>query len=116
MRIFQEEVFGPFVIISSFKTEEEALERANNSTFGLGSAVFTSDLVRAHRIARNIEAGMVWINSTQDSDFRIPFGGESTFALLLVSVCDGAAMEHTFDGALADEWGTNRGQAVGYRP
>ena len=77
MRIFQEEVFGPFVIISSFKTEEEALERANNSTFGLGSAVFTTDLVRAHRIARNIEAGMVWINSTQDSDFRIPFGGRS---------------------------------------
>ena len=75
MRIYQEEVFGPFAVISSFKTEAEALERANGTTYGLGSAVFTRDLVRAHRVARNIEAGMVWINSTQDSDFRVPFGG-----------------------------------------
>lgn len=75
MRIWQEEVFGPFVVIASFKTEDEAVERANNTVYGLGSAVFTKDLVRAHRVARNIEAGMVWINSTQDSDFRIPFGG-----------------------------------------
>ena len=76
MRIFQEEVFGPFVVVSSFKDEEEAIARANNTTYGLGSAVFTTDLVRAHRVAREIEAGMVWINSTQDSDFRIPFGGK----------------------------------------
>lgn len=75
MKIFQEEVFGPFVVIASFKTEEEALELANNTTYGLGSAVFTKDIVKAHRIARRIEAGMVWINSSQDSDFRVPFGG-----------------------------------------
>ena len=75
MRIYQEEVFGPFAVISSFKTEDEAVARANNTTYGLGSAVFTRDIVRAHRVARNIEAGMVWINSTQDSDFRVPFGG-----------------------------------------
>ncbi|KAI9660416.1 MAG: hypothetical protein M1821_009766 [Bathelium mastoideum] len=75
MRIFREEVFGPFVVISSFKTEEEALRRANNTTYGLGSAVFTQDLAKAHRVARKIEAGMVWINSSNDSDFRIPFGG-----------------------------------------
>ena len=58
MRIFQEEVFGPFVVISSFKDEDEAIARANNTTYGLGSSVFTTDLVRAHRVAREIEAGM----------------------------------------------------------
>ncbi|EEY22601.1 aldehyde dehydrogenase [Verticillium alfalfae VaMs.102] len=75
MRIFQEEVFGPFVVISTFKTEEEALKLANDTQYGLGSAVFTRDLTRAHRVARRIEAGMVWINSSNDSDWRVPFGG-----------------------------------------
>ncbi|KAF4626061.1 hypothetical protein G7Y89_g12098 [Cudoniella acicularis] len=75
MKIYREEVFGPFVVIASFKTEEEALEMANDTTYGLGSAVFTRDLTRAHRVAKRIEAGMVWINSSNDSDFRIPFGG-----------------------------------------
>ena len=84
MRIFQEEVFGPFVVVSSFKDEEEAIARANNTTYGLGSAVFTRDLVRAHRVAHEIEAGMVWVNSTQDSDFRVPFGG--TFDSLSLSL------------------------------
>ncbi|GAM88436.1 hypothetical protein ANO11243_064690 [Dothideomycetidae sp. 11243] len=75
MRIFKEEVFGPFVVVARFEDEEEALRRANDSMYGLGSAVFTKDMVRAHRIARRIEAGMVWINSSNDSDFRVPFGG-----------------------------------------
>ena len=75
MRIYREEVFGPFVVIASFKTEEEAIERANDTTYGLGSAVFTENLTKAHRVARAIEAGMVWINSSNDSDYRIPFGG-----------------------------------------
>ncbi|KAH6689637.1 aldehyde dehydrogenase [Plectosphaerella plurivora] len=75
MRIFQEEVFGPFAVIGRFKTEEEALALANDTQYGLGSAVFTRDLTRAHRVARRIEAGMVWINSSNDSDPRIPFGG-----------------------------------------
>ena len=75
MKIYREEVFGPFVVIASFKTEEDAIDRANDTTYGLGSAVFTQDLTRAHRVARRIEAGMVWINSSNDSDFRIPFGG-----------------------------------------
>lgn len=75
MRIYREEVFGPFVVIASFRTEEEAVERANDTTYGLGSAVFTQDITKAHRVARGIEAGMVWVNSSNDSDFRIPFGG-----------------------------------------
>jgi len=74
MKIYREEVFGPFAVIASFKTEDEAVEMANDTTYGLGSAVFTENLTKAHRVARNIEAGMVWINSSNDSDFRIPFG------------------------------------------
>lgn len=75
MKIYREEVFGPFVVISSFTSEEEAIQRANDTTYGLGSALFTRDLTRAHRVARRIEAGMVWINSSNDSDTHIPFGG-----------------------------------------
>ncbi|KAF2109188.1 aldehyde dehydrogenase-like protein [Lophiotrema nucula] len=75
MKIYREEVFGPFVVISSFKTEEEAIERANDTSYGLGAAVFTQDITKGHRLARLIEAGMVWINSSNDSDIRIPFGG-----------------------------------------
>ena len=75
MKIFQEEVFGPFVVIATFKTEEEGVKMANNTTYGLGSALFTRDIERAHRVAARIEAGMVWVNSSNDSDYRVPFGG-----------------------------------------
>lgn len=74
MKVYREEVFGPFAVISSFKTADEAIECANDTTYGLGSAIFTKDIVKAHTLARKIEAGMVWINSSNDSDFRIPFG------------------------------------------
>ncbi|KAJ4252742.1 mitochondrial aldehyde dehydrogenase [Fusarium torreyae] len=75
MAIYREEVFGPLVTISSFKTEEEAIKRANDTFYGLGAAIFTENITRGHTIAKQIEAGMVWINSSNDSDFRIPFGG-----------------------------------------
>ena len=75
MKIYREEIFGPFVCLVSFKTEEEAIAMANDTDYGLGSAVFTQNLERAHRVAGRLEAGMVWINSSQDSDPRIPFGG-----------------------------------------
>ncbi|KAF7557408.1 hypothetical protein G7Z17_g706 [Cylindrodendrum hubeiense] len=75
MRIFKEEIFGPVVTIMRFATEEEAITVANTSIYGLGAAVFTTHLERAHRVADQIEAGMVWINSSQDSDVRVPFGG-----------------------------------------
>ena len=75
MKIYKEEIFGPFVCVVSFKDEAEALKLANDTQYGLGSAVFTQSIERGHRVAEKIEAGMVWINSSQDSDFRIPFGG-----------------------------------------
>ncbi|RSL93799.1 hypothetical protein CDV31_014562 [Fusarium ambrosium] len=74
-RIYREEIFGPVVTITKFKTEQEALDLANDSTYGLGAAVFTTNLEKAHRVAGEIEAGMVWVNSSQDCDPRVPFGG-----------------------------------------
>lgn len=74
MRIYKEEIFGPFVVIATFKTEDEAISMANDTIYGLGAAVFTKDLERAHRVAAEIESGMVWVNSSQDCDYRIPFG------------------------------------------
>lgn len=75
MKIYREEVFGPFCVIVPFRTEEEAVAMANDTTYGLGAAVFSQNLGRAHRIAAQVEAGTVWVNSSQDSDFRVPFGG-----------------------------------------
>ncbi|KAM0514057.1 hypothetical protein ACHAPE_007147, partial [Trichoderma viride] len=72
---FQEEIFGPVVAIARFKGEEEAVEISNASRYGLAGAVFTKDLGRAHRVGRDLEAGMVWVNSSNDSDTRVPFGG-----------------------------------------
>jgi aldehyde dehydrogenase (NAD(P)+) len=74
-RIWREEIFGPVVVITRFKAYEEAISLANDTIYGLGAAVFTTDLEKAHRAAAEIEAGMVWINSSQDCDPRIPFGG-----------------------------------------
>ncbi|KAL2205217.1 aldehyde dehydrogenase [Sarocladium strictum] len=74
-RIWREEIFGPVVVITRFKAYEEAISLANDTIYGLGAAVFTTDLDKAHRAAAEIEAGMVWINSSQDCDPRIPFGG-----------------------------------------
>ncbi|KAH8176331.1 aldehyde dehydrogenase family protein [Sarocladium implicatum] len=70
-----EEIFGPCATVVRFKDEDEALSVANKTRYGLASAVFTKDVARAHRVARELEAGMVWVNSSNDSDVRLPFGG-----------------------------------------
>ena len=75
MTIYKEEVFGPVVAIVSFQTEEEALSKANDTSYGLGAAVFTENIKRSHRVAAHLEAGTVWVNSSNDGDFRVPFGG-----------------------------------------
>ncbi len=74
-RTNQEEVFGPFVTIMPFDTEEEVLGYANSVRYGLSSSVWTENLSRAHRVASQIEAGFVWINSWMLRDLRTLFGG-----------------------------------------
>ena len=74
-RVCQEEVFGPFVTVTTFKDDAEALEMANSVIYGLGSGLWTQNLARAHRFARDIKAGMVWINSYKVVHPASPFGG-----------------------------------------
>ncbi len=74
-RVAQEEVFGPFVTVLTFKDEAEALKIANGTDYGLGSGLWTNNLQRAHRLARDIYAGMVWINSYKRVNPGSPFGG-----------------------------------------
>ena len=74
-RTNQEEIFGPVVTIMPFDAEEEVLMMANSTVYGLASILWTQDLTRAHRIANNIHAGIVWINCWLLRDLRTPFGG-----------------------------------------
>jgi len=75
MTIAQEEIFGPVLSVLSFKDEKQAIEIANRTTYGLVSAVFTADIQRAHRVAHQIQAGVVWINRWNGFDSAAPFGG-----------------------------------------
>jgi len=74
-RTNQEEIFGPVVTIMPFDTEEEVLEYANSTDYGLSCTLWTSDLSRAHKISREIQAGIVWVNTWLLRDLRTPFGG-----------------------------------------
>lgn len=71
----KEEIFGPVVSVTPFSTEEEALQLANDTRYGLSATVWTSDLKRAHRIGAALEAGIVWVNTWFLRDLRTPFGG-----------------------------------------
>jgi acyl-CoA reductase-like NAD-dependent aldehyde dehydrogenase len=74
-RVAQEEVFGPFVTVLTFRTDDEALAIANGTDYGLGSGLWTASLARAHRFARDLHAGMVWVNSYKRVNPGSPFGG-----------------------------------------
>jgi acyl-CoA reductase-like NAD-dependent aldehyde dehydrogenase len=74
-RVAQEEVFGPFVTVLTFKDDAQALEIANGTDYGLGSGLWTSNLQRAHQFARDLQAGMVWINAYKRVNPGSPFGG-----------------------------------------
>jgi len=71
----QEEIFGPVVTLQSFKNEEEALELANATSYGLAATVWTQDISKANRVAAKLESGIVWINCWLLRDLRTPFGG-----------------------------------------
>jgi len=75
MRVFQEEIFGPVVCVTTFKDEAEALEIANDTLYGLGAGVWTRDMHQAYQMARRIQAGRVWVNCYHAYPAHAPFGG-----------------------------------------
>jgi 4-(gamma-glutamylamino)butanal dehydrogenase len=75
MRIAQEEIFGPVVVVIPFTEEAEAIRLANDSIYGLGAAVWTKNMNAAHRLSRAIRAGTVWVNTFDRSSMTTPFGG-----------------------------------------
>lgn len=75
MRVFQEEIFGPVLCVTTFKDEAEAIEIANDTLYGLGSGVWTRDMHQAFQISRAIEAGRVWVNCYHAYPAHAPFGG-----------------------------------------
>jgi aldehyde dehydrogenase len=75
MRVFQEEIFGPVVCVTTFKTTEEALEIANDTLYGLGAGVWTRDAHELYQVPRAIQAGRVWVNCYHAYPSHAPFGG-----------------------------------------
>lgn len=75
MRVFQEEIFGPVVCVTTFKTTEEAIEIANDTLYGLGAGVWTRDAHELYQVPRAIKAGRVWVNSYHAYPAHAPFGG-----------------------------------------
>jgi betaine-aldehyde dehydrogenase len=74
-RLMTEEIFGPIVALAPFSTEEEAVELANESIYGLSGSIWTADVGRALRVARAVETGMLSVNSSSSAHIEAPFGG-----------------------------------------
>ncbi len=79
--LHQTEIFGPVVTVQSFKYPLDAVKWANNSPYGLSATVWTKDLSKAHKLAREIQAGTVWVNTWLKRDLRLPFGGAKASGL-----------------------------------
>ncbi|MGO1552978.1 MAG: aldehyde dehydrogenase family protein [Micrococcaceae bacterium] len=73
--VIQEEIFGPVLTVQSFRTEQEAIELANSTKYGLAAGIQTTDISRAHRVADALDAGIIWVNSWAMLDPSMPFGG-----------------------------------------
>ena len=69
------EIFGPVVAVMKFKFEDEAIEQANKTDYGLSASIYTQNITKAHSLAAKIHAGTVWINTWLMRDLRVPFGG-----------------------------------------
>src|SRR5690606_2652790 len=74
-RTNQEEIFGPVVSIMPFRDEAHAVELANGTPYGLAASIWTGDVGRTHRLARDIHAGLLWFNCWMLRDLRVPMGG-----------------------------------------
>ena len=75
MQVFQEEIFGPVTGAIKFKTQEEAIQIANDTVYGLGAGVWTRDMHQAYQVPRAIQAGRVWLNCYHAYPAHAPFGG-----------------------------------------
>src|SRR5260370_39009913 len=75
MRIAREEIFGPVLSIIPFKDEDDAVFKGNDTEYGLAAAVWTSDISRAHRVARSLKSGRVWINTYAETEPVMSLGG-----------------------------------------
>jgi 4-(gamma-glutamylamino)butanal dehydrogenase len=75
MRVAREEIFGPVGVVIPFARNEEAIAIANDSIYGLAAALWTRDLATTHKMARDIEAGVVWVNCFDHGDMTQPWGG-----------------------------------------
>lgn len=75
MRVYREEIFGPFGVFVKFSDENDVIKMANDTDYGLAAAICTRDNARIHRVVPKLKAGMVSVNATNNSDYRVPFGG-----------------------------------------
>jgi aldehyde dehydrogenase (NAD+) len=75
MRVAKDEVFGPVLTVFTFDTEDEAIRLANDTQYGLAGGVWTTNLQRAHRVAKEVKAGTIWLNGYRATDPAVPFGG-----------------------------------------
>lgn len=91
MDVFQNELFGPVLAVTTFRDEDEAVELANGTEFGLAAGIWTSDLGRAHRVARRVVAGTAWVNTYRAMNFSLPFGGTRSSGYGRVNGMDGFA-------------------------
>ncbi|NBO38197.1 aldehyde dehydrogenase [bacterium] len=80
-RAIQEEIFGPVVTVTAFESEDEVVRLANEPEYGLAASIWTENISRAHRVARAVEAGVVWVNGWLLRDLRVPFGGMKSSGL-----------------------------------
>jgi aminomuconate-semialdehyde/2-hydroxymuconate-6-semialdehyde dehydrogenase len=74
-RTNQEEIFGPVITLQPFETEEEVQALANSTKYGLAASIWTTNVTVAHRLAGNLQTGIVWVNCWLERDLRTPFGG-----------------------------------------